>query len=99
MRVRPWRAVDGIGWRLHPTEVLLRAAAGRLEILLQCVARLGPLRSLAARVRAADFAPLAGRYVDQQQSEIGMIRVAQHLRTGPNRSDVPGDELGDGPHF
>ena len=42
------------------------------------------------------MAPRAGFGVNEEQAEVGMVGIAQHLRAGAVGRDVPAIEFGDG---
>ena len=71
---RPLGPVDCVGGILHPAQTV----AGVREILGNGVTRLPPLRPLVARFAQAELPPRAGSDVDDLQSFIGMVGIAQH---------------------
>ena len=89
--MRVLRAVDRVGSILHPTEIL----AGMGEIFSESVGRFPPLRALIARLAETQLAPCASGDVDNLQSFVRMVGVAQNSLAALVWSDVPGVVFGD----
>src|ERR1035437_2284198 len=86
MRMGPLRAVDGIGGGFHPAQLV----SGARKILGQGVARVAPLRTLVARFAEAELTTRSGGHVDDLQTFIGMIGVAEDALAATVGRDVPG---------
>src|SRR5438067_1468932 len=93
VRMCPLRAINRISRSFHPTEITLSSAARCLEIFSQRVARLTPLGALIAGPGLADRLLFARSYIDQKNSFVGMIRVAEHFGSFAIGRDVPSVEI------
>src|ERR1700677_4300179 len=88
----PLRAVDGIGGSFHPTEGVARLR----EVFGQGVAGTPPLAALVARFAQAQLAADAGRGIDDLQTFIRMVGVAEYALAAAVGRDVPGIVFHDG---
>src|SRR5438046_757432 len=92
MRVRVLRTIYRVSRILHPAQ----GFAGLREIGGNRIARLAPLRALIARFAQAELPARPGSDVDDLESFIGMIGVAQDALAAAIGRDVPGIVFGNG---
>ena len=94
----PLGAVDGIGTGFHPAEGTGSegAAAGGGEVLGEGVAAGFPLGAAGGGLGEADGAPLAGGDVNEVETVVGVVGIAQDEGPGAVGGDVPGVAGADG---